>query len=379
MKLQGITWDHSRGFLPMVATAQRFNELHPDVEIVWHKRSLQEFADYPIERLAEKFDLLVIDHPFVGHADAHSTLLRLDELLPEEYLQEQVNNSVGRSYESYVYSGKLWALSIDAAAPVSAFRPDLMKKNGWTLPGSWNDLISLARQGLVVMPALPIDSLMNFLMLCCGLGEEPFASGKYMISEDVGIAALGYLRELVGLCPPQCLTFNPIAVYEMLAVSDKAFYCPFAYGYSNYARLNYADNVLRFGDLVRMNNGVKLRSTLGGTGLAISQRCQNTDVAVSYLEYVASPECQKGLYYSSGGQPACRPAWEDESINSNSNKFFMDTLSTVEEAYLRPRYNGYLYFQDHAGQEVHEFLRGEGDPRQVLRKMEELHLKSLAS
>ncbi len=96
MKLKGITWNHSRGFLPMLATAQRFNELHPDIEIVWQKRYLQEFADYPIEKLWEKYDLLVIDHPFVGYANTHSTLIRLDNLLPENCLQNQINNSVGR-------------------------------------------------------------------------------------------------------------------------------------------------------------------------------------------------------------------------------------------------------------------------------------------
>jgi hypothetical protein len=31
--LRGITWNHSRGFVPMVATAQRFSELNPSVEI----------------------------------------------------------------------------------------------------------------------------------------------------------------------------------------------------------------------------------------------------------------------------------------------------------------------------------------------------------
>ena len=50
--LKGITWNHMRGFTPMVATAQRFHELHPDTDIVWHKRSLQEFADKPLAQLA---------------------------------------------------------------------------------------------------------------------------------------------------------------------------------------------------------------------------------------------------------------------------------------------------------------------------------------
>src|SRR3954462_10031015 len=80
--LTGMTWNHTRGLLPLVATAQRFSELHPNVTIEWHRRSLQEFADSPIEQLAERFALLIIDHPFAGYAATHPTLLALDELLP---------------------------------------------------------------------------------------------------------------------------------------------------------------------------------------------------------------------------------------------------------------------------------------------------------
>ena len=60
--LKGLTWDHARGFDPMTATAQAFNERHPRTEIVWHKRSLQAFADRPLSATVEEYDLLVIDH-----------------------------------------------------------------------------------------------------------------------------------------------------------------------------------------------------------------------------------------------------------------------------------------------------------------------------
>jgi len=45
IELRGIAWNHSRGFTSVVATAQRFEELHPEVRITWEKRSLQAFAD----------------------------------------------------------------------------------------------------------------------------------------------------------------------------------------------------------------------------------------------------------------------------------------------------------------------------------------------
>ena len=51
--LKGMTWDHSRGFDPMVATSKKFQEIHNNkVSIEWDKRPLQAFADRPIEAVS---------------------------------------------------------------------------------------------------------------------------------------------------------------------------------------------------------------------------------------------------------------------------------------------------------------------------------------
>ena len=70
VQLRGMTWDHTRGFLPVVATGQRFAELNPGVEIIWEKRSLKAFEEFPVEKLAADYDLIVLDHPFVGYSAA---------------------------------------------------------------------------------------------------------------------------------------------------------------------------------------------------------------------------------------------------------------------------------------------------------------------
>src|ERR1700753_1255417 len=95
VQLTGMTWDHTRGLLPMQATAQRFSELHSGVEIVWQKRSLQSFADAPQAELAERFDLMVIDHPSMGESAHAELLLPLEEHLAPEFLADQAANSVG--------------------------------------------------------------------------------------------------------------------------------------------------------------------------------------------------------------------------------------------------------------------------------------------
>src|SRR5258708_40224841 len=120
--LKGITWGHSRGITPLLAAAQRFSELHPGVTITWDKRSLQKFADYPIEELTGQYDLLIIDHPWVGRAASLQCVLALDRFLSPEYLKEQSENTVGSSHHSYQYDGHQWALAIDAAAPAASCR-----------------------------------------------------------------------------------------------------------------------------------------------------------------------------------------------------------------------------------------------------------------
>src|ERR1043165_711377 len=123
--LNGITWGHSRGITPLLAYSQRFNELQPDVEVLWKKRTLQEFADFPIEKLTEQYDLLIIDHPWVGCAAATECVLPLEQYLSKEYLDDQSKNSVGYSHLSYNYNNHQWALAIDAATPAASCRADL--------------------------------------------------------------------------------------------------------------------------------------------------------------------------------------------------------------------------------------------------------------
>jgi multiple sugar transport system substrate-binding protein len=373
--LTGITWNHTRGYVPMEATAQRFMDEHPHVEIAWQKRSLKDFGDFPIQRLAERFDLLIIDHPFAGYAAVHPVLVPLDEHLPADYLADQEANSVGASFASYVAGGHLWALPVDTATPVSGYRPDLLEKHGAAVPDTWDDLLALARRGLVAVPAAAVDSLMNLYMLCLALGEEPFQLNDEIVDREIGIAALELLGELVDLCGLENIDRNPIRTWESLSRTDRYVYCPFAYGYSNYGRADYTDHRLQSGGLVTLN-GKRLRSTLGGTGLAVSSRCQEIETAVAYAAYVASPSCQSGLYTLTGGQPGHRAAWLDPFNNQLCNGFFEDTLPTLDDAYLRPRYSGYIPFQDHAGDLVRDYLRDGGDAGATFERINALYRES---
>jgi multiple sugar transport system substrate-binding protein len=374
--LKGITWNHSRGFTPMAATAQRFSELNPNVTITWEKRSLQQFADLSIQQLAERYDLLIIDHPWAGFAAKTGSILPFDRYLSADFLKDQEANTVGHSYESYAYDGHQWALAIDAATPVASSRPDLLEQHGVTLPKTYDDLLALAKKGLVAFPAIPIDSLMTFYTFCCSLGEDPCQQDDQVISEATGIKALQLYRELAKNIDPSCFNKNPIQIYESMTLGDDIAYCPFAYGYSNYSRNGYARKLLHFHDMVTVDGKSNLRSSLGGTGIAVSSSCQYIDVAMQYAEYVASPQCQQGLYTDNGGQPGHITAWTDATTNQLTHNYFSNTLPALQRAYLRPRYFGHMFFQDHAGDIVRNYLMNGGDECEVLKAMDDLYLQS---
>lgn len=226
------------------------------------------------------------------------------------------------------------------------------------------------------MPGRAIDVLLNFYMMCGALEEFPFASNARVVGREVGREALVRLRELALLCGPAIYGMNPIKVYQRLSGAGPECYCPFAYGYSNYARRGYAPYRLAFGDLVSLA-GRPLASTLGGTGLAISARSRHVEPALRYARMVAEPVIQRTIYTAAGGQPGHRTAWLDEDNNTVAGGYFAATLPALDRAYLTPRYNGYMHFQDQAGDPVRNYLIRGGEPGTVLDQLDRLYAESL--
>ncbi len=371
--LRGITWNHTRGLAPMQATAQRFHELHPEVEIQWEKRSLQAFADESIADLAKRFDLLVVDHPSTGEAAAHGVFLPYDDFLPAGFLTDQAANAVGHSHVSYQMNGKQWGLAIDAATPVAAWREDLLAAAGEQVPQTWDELLRLAKRGMVASCNWPVDCLMHFYPMCINEGETPFGPDKnQVVSEDVGVRALLALKVLADACDPAGFDRNPINTWEHLTLQDKVAYCPFAYGYSNYARPGYARKTLRFGGLVS-RNGRRLTSTLGGTGLAVSTQTKHVQTAMAYAQFCASPDIQTGLFTQAGGQPGHRQAWLDAENNRQTRQFFQDTLGTLDGAYLRARFDHYIDFQTKAPAPIVAAMRGTLQPKEAIAQLNALY------
>lgn len=101
---------------------------------------------------------------------------------------------MGGSHESYDFQGFQSALAIDAATLVAVYRPDHLSAGRLTLPATWGQLLALAQEGRVIYAGIPINMLMDFLMLCAIRGGAWF-DGETIADRETGIEALEELRE----------------------------------------------------------------------------------------------------------------------------------------------------------------------------------------
>jgi multiple sugar transport system substrate-binding protein len=381
--LKGITWDHARGYDPLIA----FSELYfkeKGIQVEWQKRSLTNFGDQSLEELSKQFDLIIMDHPHVGVAEASQCLLPLNDLVPVNILNELKNASAGPSFESYHYHGKQWALPIDAAMQCACYRADLMGNN--SLPTTWEEVFDLAKtlaskKLYIGMALCPTDCLCSFLSLTARLGSpikeyngvlnnEAF-NNELLVEPLVGLKALNMLRSMRDAFHPKALDWNPIALYDYMAEQNDIAYSPLAFCYTNYSRTGVRKNILKYHTAPEINNAV-----LGGAGIAITSSCSNVQEAAHYAAWICSDNVQSTIYVNAQGQPGNKKAWENKQANALTNNFFASTMPSLTNAYVRPRYQGWPKFQTFLGETIHAYLVHDTDPALVLEKLQAAYTSS---
>jgi len=368
--LKGMTWSHPRGYDPMVATSRMWAQ-RTGVEITWEKRSLQDFESFPVEELARQYDFIVIDHPHVGQVTAEGCLTPLDVAGREAELAELARDSVGASFASYNWAGRQWALPIDAATQVMAYRADLLS----TPPATWAAVMELARDGRVVLPLRPPHSLMTVFTLAANLGHPcPTDPAETFLPESVGVEVVGMLGELAALLDPADFGRDPIDASELLAASTGGpAVMPYGYGYVSYALAGFRPHRLTFADVAAAGTLGPAGTALGGTGIAVSAFSAHRREAIDYAFWVAGAEVQKGIYANSGGQPGHLAAWTDDAVNDAAGNFYRNTLNTLQSSYLRPRFNGYMAFQAAASERLNQGLLARETPAAIVRALNDLY------
>jgi multiple sugar transport system substrate-binding protein len=373
IRLSGITWDHARGYAPLAASIARYRAIQQDVEISWTVRSLRDFGEMPLEGLAERFDMIVFDHPFVGQAEARGLLADLTPFITPDQRTWLDEGALGASWESYRWKGGIYGLPIDAAAQVAVWRPDLLAKAGRHPPATFEQLLRLCgdlrEQGLwVALTGCPTDIICHVLTLAANMGHPPPRPNGLLLDPEHGATVLTMLRRLVELSHPDSLALNPIQVFERMASSDEIAYVPYAFGYTNYARAE-SRRRLRFGDIVAAGRQGSAGTLLGGAGFGVTTRCQHRAEAAAYGLHLCHPDYQRTHYFDDGGQPGMLQAWLDPRCDAATDGFFSGTLRTLTSAYLRPRMPGFVHFFEEAGKQVNAFLKSQGNVEQMVRRL----------
>lgn len=375
VKLKGIAWNHPRGYVPLKAASREFSKLHPNVSVKWDVRSLKEFGDMPIEDLIDSYDFITIDHPYMGQADQNKLLLPLEEYISDTILRDYANQSVGPSFQSYHYNGHLYALPVDAAALVAAFRKDLFETFGLSLPQTQEELKSFYQKvpdGFsVAWPLCPTDLWCSFLTLCAQDGGRNFIQ-EFIINESIGSRSLDELKYHLEFLQPESINWNPIQILDKMGQEEEIIYCPYLFGYTNYARKEYSKNIVNF-----VNSPVNplhdVSTILGGVGLAISSKCKYVFEAVEYLNYVANKKFQKGKYTQNGGQPGNLEAWKSKKNNHLCNNFFNDTIGTLDHAYVRPQHPGWNLFQEQGADLLHQGIQKNVMSEKLMKNLNQLY------
>lgn len=348
---RGLTWDHPRGRDALEAAARVFQS-ETGEGLTWAAHSLEGFESAPIADLASEYDLIVLDHPHLGDALAADCLVPLDELFAAAELDGWAERAVGPSFRSYVLDGRPWGLPLDAATQVSARRPDLVP----AAPETWEAVLELTRSGLVAPSLAGPHAFLSWCSIVVGWGEEPFDEPGRVCSPEVALAAIDLLTLLDRAAPDGCRGLNPIGLLERLTSGDDLGYVPLIYGYSTYAATGRPRAAV-FGP--PPSGPARTGSTIGGTGLVITRRCRPTPALLDHLRWLLGDRAQSGHIPQHGGQPAMRAAWQDPDVNAATGGFFERTLVTIDDAWVRPRFAGYVPLQTHASALIRAAVAGE--------------------
>jgi multiple sugar transport system substrate-binding protein len=370
--LRALGWDHPRCTEPMRACTEAWRRLHPEIELVWENRSLTAFGDEPLEEVAHRYDLVMIDHPFCGTAETTGTLRPFDDLLAPELLAALAADSIGPSHASYSFHGRQWGLATDGACQVAAVRDDLL--GGDAVPATWDDVRALARArpGGVAVPLAPAQAICAFLSLCANAGYAAAEDPARLVEPGAGLAAVELLTDLYRLGPADALRWEQPDVLGRLASGGELVYVPLVFGFVTYARADRVPHPCRFLDIASAGAG-PIGGILGGAGLAVSAASAHPEQAAAFAAFASGAEAQRVHVGPAGGQPGSRSAWNDPELDAVAHGFFSGTLATIEQSWVRPRDHWWPAFQLEGGRRLNTGLADREAPKDVLRALDVLY------
>lgn len=367
---KGLTWDHPRGYRALEAAAElaRANGLF----ISWERQPLEGFESRPIKELCDDYDLIIMDHPHIGDAVELDCLQPVNEFISPSRLKEIEAATIGPCLASYKLNGHLWALPLDAASQVMAFRPDLVAREP---PRTWEEVRRFTPRAFVGFSLAGPHALVTCLSIAASLEEPPAPAHALPFKPETLIEAYEILREIHAGSDKGALDKNPIELLDYMARENNVALCPLVFGYVNFTRPSKGAHALAFSNAPRVSPGKKPGSTLGGTGIAVSRGCEVSGRLGAHLVWLLSKDAQSQFIPEHDGQPSRRDAWNNANVNAGAHDFYAATLESMEAAYVRPRRCGFVKVQRQGSEIIRQALAEGTNGRRVIEQLTALFNK----
>ena len=369
--LRLVSWGHRRATDPLRAAVESFRSKKPDVEIAIDNRSLRDFEHEGMAGVAERYDLVIFDHPFCGDIARGRLFLPLEERLPELLGDASDSLYLGPSLDTYRFGGHVWGAPIDAATQNAVLRSDLLEAMGEEAPLTWADALKLGqrarRRGFYLGSAIETPHALLAIGALMANAGKPWATNPakaFTIDEEAFAAAYGEVKALLAFCPPEALAWNSIDLHDAMVARDDVVYCPAVYGYATYGEADQRRR-LAFGPFAGASAPYQRGSAIGGTAIGVSARSRAPDAAVAFVAHMLDDGVQRTLVPAHHGQPAMVSGWRDAANDAKFNGFYSSVARSVETAWVRPRRACYPVFQAAAGRIVADGLRSDRDGRAV--------------
>ncbi len=384
--LRGRTWASRRGYGGLAASAEAYTQLRPDVQVEWEQLDFDElFYDSRRQFVtgSVNFDLLMIDHPWVGELAVNGWLVDMDELLTSVQQLDLDEDADRSSLEAYRYDdgacARLWSLPVDGACQILAFRPELVGTAVDQLPGDWDSFLALG-ESLHEPPDHCAythqfggpNHFLTLLGIAAALGDAPYSSPSRGLHRDAGARGLDILRRIWELSiesqveSPDTLVHR---TFPLMMAEDRAAMCPGVFAYITHYG-GEGERQLAIADMPVMPETGKRTSLLGGMGLAIASASPHRDAAWEYATFVMSREVQGGVFVENGGQPGRVSALTSGYADAECAGFGPVLAAALDDCYIRPTPPGWHRAERAGGDVVSRFLAGEVAERETLAELD---------